>query len=119
MIVNPGALESTPKQGMDALIWPPQTRHDIGFAITQIAAQIAEACESPEKARKVAHLCNKIARFVKCHRRKIIYIEFPSPNNSEKMAPPMRLSWERFVFADAGFGTLVQNRRAESHVIVL
>ena len=35
------------------------------------------------------------------------------------MSASSLLSWELYVFGDAGFGTLVQNRCAESHVVVL
>ena len=35
------------------------------------------------------------------------------------MDPSSFLSWELFVFADAGFGTLLQNHTVESRVIIL
>ena len=118
-ITNPTAMKSTFNQGLGALIWLHQTRPDVEFAIKKIATRILEDFESPEKAQKVANLYNKIVRFVKNRRRKIIYIEFPSPSHHSPPEPSTRMNWKLFVFQEAVFGTLVQNRSVESHVVAL
>ena len=118
-ITNAAGLKSTFKQGLGALIWLHQTRPDIGFAVTQMATQIVEACESPEKAIQLARLYNKMVKFVKNHRRKIRYARFPTGANESPRTPNDLLNWELFVFTDAGFGTLVKNHSVESRVVVL
>merc|ERR1719158_1395931 len=75
-ITNPAGLRSTSKQGMGALIWLHQTRPDIGFATTQIAPPIAEACESSEKSVQIANPYNKIAKFAKNRQRRSRYSRF-------------------------------------------
>ena len=69
-VTHPALLKSTFKQGIGYLIWLHQTRPDIGFAITQIATSVVEACESPTKAKALANLYNKIIKFAKNHQRK-------------------------------------------------
>ena len=63
-------LKSTSKQGLGALIWLRRTRPDVGFAVAQIATQIAEAYETVEKAKNVVNLYIKIVCFVKNRKRK-------------------------------------------------
>ena len=75
-ITNSSGLKSTFNQGMGALIWLRQTRQDIGFATTQIATQIVEECESPEKARQLANLYNKIVKFAKNRQLKFDTVDF-------------------------------------------
>ena len=78
-ITNPAGLKSTFKQGLGSLIWLRQTRQDIGFAITQIATQIAEACDSADKAAQLDNLYNKIVKFVKNHQRKSVTVDCLRP----------------------------------------
>ena len=118
-ILNADALKSTSKQGLGSLIWLRQARPDIGFTATQMATQIVVSRESPEKARKLARLYNKIVRFAKNRQRGISYCKFHMANHNGHMNPTMFLGWELFVFTDAGFWTLVQNRSVESHISIL
>ena len=118
-ITNAKQLKSTFKQGLGDLIWFHQTRPDIGFAITQMATQLVEARESPEKARALANLYIKIVRFVKAHQRKIRYIRFPGSQRNSDFSPSNLLNWKLFVFTDAGFGAFVKSHSAESHVVIL
>ena len=118
-IVNSVGLKSTFKQGIGALIWMHQTRPDIGFTITQMATQIAEACEGAEQAIQLARLHNKIVKFTKNHPRKIHYSRFPTPDSQMAFRPADFLNWKLFVFTDAGFGALVKNHSVESHVVAL
>ena len=117
-IANPAGLKSTPHQGLGALIWLHWARPDIAFANTQIATQIFDAFVDQEKALQLAHLYSAIAKFVKNHSQEIRYNRFLS-TNSEAHQASVSLSWKLFVFADAGFGTLIQNYSVESHVVVL
>ena len=55
----PKLLKTTPKLRLGPLIRVHQTRPDIGFAITQIATQIGEACESPTKSKTLGNLYKK------------------------------------------------------------
>ena len=118
-IANDAGLKTIFKQGLGALIWLHQTRPDIGFAITSIATRIAEACESPEKAMQLMNLYNKIVKFAQNHQRGIRYSSFPLAKTDSRIQPSSLLNWKLFVFADAGFGTLVRNHIVESQVVVL
>ena len=118
-VTNSDELKSTSKQRSGALIWLRQTRPDIGFTITQMATQIAEAFGSSEKARKIAQMYNKIVKFFKNYQRKISYVRSPKPNRDVEMDSSQFLNWELFAFTDAGFGAQVKNRSAESHVVIL
>ena len=118
-VADPAGLRSTFKQGLGSPIWLHQTRPDIGFAITQNATQILEACESADKAIHLANLYNKIVKFAKNRHLEICCGRFPTSGQHTPVKPSELLNWKLLVFTDAGFGTLVQNHIVESHVVIL
>ena len=95
-IINPAMLKSTFKQGLGSLIWLHQTRPDIGFAITQIATQIVDACESASKAKTLVALYNKIVKFAKNHPRKIVYTQRPGVDSAYDALDDI-LNWKLIV----------------------
>ena len=118
-IAQPALLKSTFEQALGSRIWIHQARPGIGFAITQKATQIAEACESVTKAKALACIYNKIVEFAKNHPRNIAHDPFPGCESGGISARESMQNWKLIAFTDAGFAKLTGSRSIEAHAMVL